>query len=118
MLFVRGVDVTKEVLPIGGGPGSQVRLMFGEAIPFDEGIYNIALMGENINNDINSLKDYFRKRINSNLMMSPHNTYLDYTISLGVVGIFISLFILFVQRKICDCDIALFSILNLVYVQL
>ena len=99
MLFVRGVSITKEVLPIGGGPGSQVRLMYNNTIPFDGEIYNIALMGENINNKIDSLKDDSRKRIALNLTISPHNTYLDYTISLGVVGILISLFILFVQFK-------------------
>jgi len=99
MLFVRGVNITKEVLPVGSGPGSPVRLMSSNIIPFDGESYNNVFLGENLNNEIDNLKKTMIIRMSSNLTISPHNTYLDYTISLGVVGILISLFILFVQLK-------------------
>jgi len=107
-LFVRGVNITKEVLPIGGGPGSQVRLMFSEKIPFNQEIdaygeykeiRDKSRKGISFREDFNYSKEYIRKRVGSGKTMSPHNTYLDFSISLGIIGIVISLSILFIQCR-------------------
>jgi hypothetical protein len=99
VLFIRGVRITKEVLPIGGGPGSQVRLMYTDQIHFDNLIYNISFKNDNLINAFESSVEYVRKKIGSGMTISTHNTYLDYSISLGIIGIIIVMFVLFVQIK-------------------
>ena len=96
LLFTRGVNISKEILPMGGGPGSQVRLMYSDKIPFNESIYNTPFLGDSLNNDIHFQREYVRKRMGSGRVISSHNTYLDHPISLGIVGILIAMFILLV----------------------
>jgi len=107
-LFVRGVNITKEVFPIGGGPGSQVRLMFSEKIPFNQEvdpygdykeIRKKSRKGVSFREDFNYSKEYVRKRVGSGKTMSPHNTYMDFSISLGLIGILFSLGIIFIQFR-------------------
>ena len=110
VLFVRGINVTNEVLPIGGGPGSQVRLMYSDKIPFNKPMYTFYDSSLQYSfNDTNPTDysvdpmgysiDYQRKRIGSERTISPHNTYIDYTISLGVLGILIVVLTLLYQFR-------------------
>ena len=103
VIFVRGLNVTEAVLPIGGGPGSQTRLMTYSKIPFKQSLTSTYIEDKNeyinIANDLNYAKNYMRVKIGSNQTLSPHNTYLDFTISLGLVGILIVIFILYIQLK-------------------
>ena len=103
VIFVRGLNVTEAVLPIGGGPGSQSRLMTYSKIPFNQSLTSANIEDKNeltnIERDLNYSKNYMRKKIGSNKTLSPHNTYLDFTISLGLVGILIVIFILYIQLR-------------------
>ena len=75
-----GVNITKEVLPIGGGPGSQVRLMYSDQIHFENLIYNSSFKNNYLKNAYESTVKDIRRKIGSGQTMSPHNTYLDYSI--------------------------------------
>ena len=108
VLLIRGVNVAKETLPFGGGPGSQIRLMFSDKIPFNQRIDIVGNFKEvkyksrasiSLKEDFNYSKEYLRKRVGSGKTMSPHNTYMDFTISLGLLGILIVISILLFQCK-------------------
>ncbi len=102
VLFVRGINITKAALPIGGGPGSQVRLMTSEKIPFNQKLIEpkkeLIRTGD-FKNDYEYAKAYLKNKIGDNSTISPHNTYLDFTISLGWLGILITFYILIVQIR-------------------
>ena len=102
VLLVRGINITKEVFPIGGGPGSQVRLMANEKIPFNQKLIepdNKLFRTGDLKNNYEYSKAYMKNKISKNVNLSPHNTYIDFSISLGWMGVFIASYILFVQIR-------------------
>lgn len=105
VLFVRGVNISKEVLPIGAGPGSQARLMTSYKIPFNQRLsdedWRLFLQTNDLKNDYAYSKANMKYKITSikSQNLSSHNTYLDFTISLGWVGVLIVSCILFIQIR-------------------
>lgn len=92
-LVMRGIDVASAVMPWGGGPGSSVRLMMSDNILLKEHGESIFISEDEL---IKRYKHLKIKRANGQTM-STHNTYLDFIISFGVVGLMVS-FVLFMTQ--------------------
>ena len=91
VLSVRSYQLFQESFPIGFGPGTQAKLMF------DKDIVEFGLMGglyqDNISRELNN----FHSFINTDRVVSPHNTYFEYATPFGFLGLLYILGILSVQ---------------------
>ena len=92
-ISIRSYEIFRDVFPIGSGPGSQTFLMTKQETNADfldqeeEGISSI------ISDEIKSMNVY----VGTDYKLSPHNTYVDFLIPFGALGLFFVFCVLRVQ---------------------
>lgn len=97
-ISIRSYQLFTEVFPIGGGPGSQTFLM-------NENEINAEFMEletrdeENIQSMITREIESFQINVGTGEKLSPHNTYVDFLVPFGLMGLFFVLCILRAQLK-------------------
>jgi len=111
VLVYRSFEVFENVLPVGGGPGSQVRLMFDDSIPTDVLDSDFGILDDLFSDDMLVEKRYLVAHMGTGRTMSPHNTYMDHLVSLGLLGVVMVAAILIIQLralintfKKCNCS--------------
>ena len=95
VLTMRSIELFKESFPFGYGPGSQTYLMYDRKIDMSiskdrrqENIIQSALAKEVKN---------WEQRVNSGEKNSPHNTYFDYLVPYGALGLWFVVSIWLIQ---------------------
>ena len=93
-ISIRSYEMFQEVFPIGGGPGSQTFMMLEERIKGE-----FLEEGDEDSISYQVLKDVegFQANVGSGTKLSPHNTYVDFLVPLGGVGLLFVLGILSIQ---------------------
>ena len=94
-ISIRSYELFQEVFPIGAGPGSQTFLMNETKIKaeFLEG----DTKGDDLTGLITKEISGFQAKVGKGFTMSPHNTYVDFLVPFGAMGLFFVLCILRVQ---------------------
>ena len=94
-ITIRSYEIFNEVFPIGGGPGSQTFLMNEKKInaEFIEGDTEDVGLTSKLTEQIES----FQAKVGKGSTASPHNTYVDFLVPFGVMGLFFVLCVLLVQ---------------------
>jgi len=99
LINMRAYEVFESVLPFGSGPGSQVRLIYDDAIPTNILDVEMPVKNDRLENEFNRKKDIFYREIGSSKKISTHNTYVDFLIPMGFFGLFIVISIFWGQLK-------------------
>jgi O-antigen ligase len=94
-ISIRSYEIFQEVFPTGGGPGSQTFLMNEQRINADflEDAGEDALLTGALVKEVEG----FQSKVGSGQTASPHNTYVDFLVPFGAMGLFFVFCILFVQ---------------------
>ena len=95
VISMRSYELFKHAFPLGAGPGSQTYLMYDQKI-------DVSM--EDGNNQENILKDKlaqeiknWEQRVRSGERNSPHNTYFEYLVPFGAMGLLFVISIWFIQ---------------------
>ncbi len=94
-ITLRSYELFQDVFPIGGGPGSQTFLMNEERITSD--FYEDGNEDDALTASLIKEIDSFQSNVGSGAKLSPHNTYVDFLVPLGIVGLFFIICVLFQQ---------------------
>lgn len=106
VLVYRSYEIFEYMLPFGGGPGSQVRLMIDSKVPTSSLNSDFGMLDDVFGEELHKEKLGLVAHFDTNRGISTHNTYMDHLVSLGIVGGFMVLSIVFLQLK------ALFQLLK------
>lgn len=94
-ISLRSYELFQETLPAGSGPGSQTFLM-------NENRINLELFEED--EEVEGLSsllvnevDSFQANVGSGLKLSPHNTYVDFLVPFGLMGLFFVICVIGIQ---------------------
>jgi len=94
-ISIRSIEMFQDVFPIGAGPGSQTFMMLEERIKgdfLDEGEEEGSFAYEIIRN-----VEGFQASVGTGSKLSPHNTYVDFLVPLGALGMLFVLSVLSIQ---------------------
>lgn len=98
-LNVRSYELFKEVLPFGGGPGSQTYLFSKDEIKvkLNSEIYDKNSQNQGFNSSLIREISDFQAKVSQGKRLSPHNTYVDFLVPLGLIGLLYVACIFYVQ---------------------
>ena len=98
-LLLRAAEVTNHFMPFGAGPGAQSRALYDNFVPSTIPLMNFGMLEQLWPEAINVEKARLVVVTHSGYNISPHNTYLEFGISLGVLGVLFSICLFLSQLK-------------------
>jgi hypothetical protein len=98
-LLLRALEVGNYFLPFGAGPGAQSRAIYDTFVPSTVPSLDFGFLSEGWPKSIAQEKQQIITKINKGFVASPHNTYIEFFITMGVLGVVFSISLFLSQLK-------------------
>jgi hypothetical protein len=98
-LLLRTAEVINHFMPLGAGPGAQSRALYDSFVPSTIYLMDFGVLERVWPQQIETERARLHVVTNSGYVISPHNTYLEFGVSLGVLGVVFSICLFLSQLK-------------------
>jgi hypothetical protein len=98
-LLLRAYEVGNYFMPFGAGPGAQSRAIYTSFVPTTLPLVDFGFLSEVWPKSIATEKAQIYVKIKKGFLASPHNTYIEYFISMGVLGVVFAISLFLSQLK-------------------